>query len=140
QERLIHLYDTSTWTQTDKFAAEIAVEGLVFSPNGKTLLSNIGNIDLAKKKYRLGNGVYPASAFSADGGVLARSSSKGWGPYLFRADGGKIPAFQIDLLGGPFALAPLGRSIVTAKRDVREVVVYEQDTGKRRWSMVIPAP
>jgi WD40 repeat protein len=140
QERFIHLYDTATWLKTDTFAAEIAVEGLAFSPDGKTLLSNIGQIDLAKKKYRLASGIYPASAFSPDGGVLARGTSRGWGPYLFRADGSKINAFQIDLLGGPFVLSPLGKSIVTAKRDVREVVIYEQDTGKRRWSMWIPNP
>jgi len=140
QERFIHLHDTATWVQTGRFPAEIPVEGLAFSPDGKRLLSNIGHIDLAKKTYRLGSGIFPASSFSADGGILARSNSRGWGPFLFRSDGSKILSFQIDLLGGPFALSTLGKFIATAKKDVHEVVIYEQDTGKRRWSLSIARP
>jgi len=134
-ERVIELWDTDTWKRIEQFPVAIPVDVLAFSPDGKTLLSNIGQVDIGKeRKYRLGEGVWSNIAYSADGGTVAKTSRKGHGPFLFRPDGTKIHSFHIDLLGGPFALAPLGTSVAGATRDSTGLALYEAATGRVRRS------
>jgi WD40 repeat protein len=140
-ERVIVLWDTDTWKKLEEFPVAVSVDALAFAPDGKTLLSNIGRIDMEQpRKYRFTEGVWSNIAFSADGGTVVKTSRKGHGPFLFRADGTSVHSFYVDLLGGPFAVAPLGTTIAGAMRESGQVSLYEPVTGRTRRNFDTGAP